>query len=539
MNFILSRRLHPELLIVAVAVFLTAFANLSFFSRVTQVYPLATHALPVASLALALVAVQVLILGVLAIGRATKAVLIGVLFLSALAAYFMDSFGIVINREMLENAAQTHPGEALDLLTGKLALYLIVLGLLPALLIARLPIVTQNPPRALLTRLGLLVAALALLVGGVLSFGSFYASFAREHKELRSHANPGYPLYALARFAQARWRTPDDAPLAVIGADARIAPHEDRELVILVIGETARADHFALNGYARDTNPALVKESALAKNAVLSLDNLHACGTSTAVSVPCMFSLAGSRGEDQRQENLLDVMQRAGVHVLWRDNNSDSKGVALRVPYADFKSPAVNPVCDTECRDEGMLAGLQDVIDRQPKGDILIVLHQMGNHGPAYYKRYPPAFEVFKPACQSKDLSQCSPQEIVNAYDNALRYTDHFLAQAIALLKKNDAKFETALFYVSDHGESLGEGGTWLHGLPKAIAPDAQLHVPAILWFGENFDEVDRAALAKKRSLPFTHDHLFHTLLGFMEIETAIYQPEMDILTGARRPDRD
>jgi lipid A ethanolaminephosphotransferase len=252
-----------------------------------------------------------------------------------------------------------------------------------------------------------------------------------------------------------------------------------------------------------------------------------------------MFSLAGSRGEDVRRENLLDVMQRAGVHVLWRDNNSDSKGVALRIPYENFQSSDLNPVCDTECRDVGMLAGLQEIIDARPKGDILIVLHQMGNHGPAYYKRYPAEFETFKPACRNNDLSQCSQQEIVNAYDNALRYTDHFLAQAISLLKRNDKKFETALFYVSDHGESLGESGIFLHGMPKAIAPNAQLHVPAILWFGENFDEIDRAALAKKRSLPFTHDNLFHTLLGFMEIETGIYRPEMDILTGARLPDRD
>jgi lipid A ethanolaminephosphotransferase len=185
-----------------------------------------------------------------------------------------------------------------------------------------------------------------------------------------------------------------------------------------------------------------------------------------------------------------------------------------------------------------MLVPLQEYIDAHPRGDIFIVLHQMGNHGPAYYKRYPSEFEHFTPVCRNNDLSACSREEIVNAYDNALRYTDHFLAKAIELLQRNSLAFEAALFYVSDHGESLGEGGTWLHGLPKAIAPNAQLNVPAIMWFGDSFNELDRAALAQKRNQRFTHDNLFHTVLGFMEIETSIYRPELDILAGCRKPEQ-
>jgi lipid A ethanolaminephosphotransferase len=231
------------------------------------------------------------------------------------------------------------------------------------------------------------------------------------------------------------------------------------------------------------------------------------------------------------------VLQRAGVNVLWVDNNSDSKGVALRVPYRNYKSPEVNTICDIECRDVGMLVPLQDYIDSHPTGDILIVLHQMGNHGPAYYKRYPAEFEHFQPVCRNNDLNQCTREEIINAYDNALRYTDHFLAEAIELLKRNDDRFETAFFYVSDHGESLGEGGAYLHGLPKAIAPSGQLHVPALMWFGRNYDELDRAALMAKRGQPFSHDNLFHTVLGFMEIETSIYRRELDILDSCRKPE--
>jgi lipid A ethanolaminephosphotransferase len=183
-----------------------------------------------------------------------------------------------------------------------------------------------------------------------------------------------------------------------------------------------------------------------------------------------------------------------------------------------------------------MLADLQNYIDLHPRGDILIVLHQMGNHGPAYYKRYPQAFEKFKPACRESDLSLCSRDEIVNAYDNAILYTDHFLAKAIELLQKNDSKFETGLFYVSDHGESLGENGLYLHGLPKSFAPSAQLHVPAIMWLGSRFHATTTPALLAKSKKRFSHDNVFHTVLGLFEIDSATYRPEMDILSQAKTP---
>ena len=525
--------LTTNALILWVTTFLVVTGNLSFHAQVLKVYPLTPGMAPaLSSLAVVLAAATVLCLAPFCFGRLTRPLLGGALLAAAFAASFMDGYGIVIDSDMLRNVAETNPAEAGDLLTLRLAGYVLGLGILPAWLVWRVPLRPLGWRGELLARGRLLAAALAVLVGLVLAFGSFYASFAREHKPLRAYMNPVYPLYSFGKFVRSHGAASTDRTLVAVGLDARIPPDPHRELVILVVGETARADHFALNGYARDTNPRLGRAD------VVSFGNFHACGTSTAVSVPCMFSLAGSRGDAGGWENLLDVVQRAGVNVLWLDNNSDSKGVALRVPYRDFKSPGNNPVCDVECRDVGMLAPLQAYIDAHPAGDILIVLHQMGNHGPAYYKRYPAEFETFAPTCRSNDLNACTQQEIVNAYDNALRYTDHFLAETIELLKKNSPKFEAALFYLSDHGESLGEAGTWLHGLPRSIAPDAQLHVPAIMWFGAGFDELDRPALMKKRMQDFTHDNLFHTVLGFMEIETSIYRPELDILTGCRKPER-
>ncbi|MBK7024768.1 MAG: phosphoethanolamine--lipid A transferase [Sulfuritalea sp.] len=530
--------LTSNTLIALVAVFLVASGNLSFFGKVLTAYPLATgNALALASLAAMLVGSTLLLLALTCFGRTTKPVLIGILLLASLAAHFMDSYGVVINDDMLQNAAQTNLAEAGDLLNFRLLGYFVMLGVLPAIAIARLPLRWRGIRVEAIARGKLLAAVVLLMVGTVLAFGGFYASFLREHKSLRSYANPGYFIYSAIKYSTGSLAVKSRQALTSIGADAQIpASDVERELFILVIGETARADRFSLNGYIRDTNPQLRQANAI------SFSNFRACGTSTAVSVPCMFSLLGMDKFDTKkgaaQENLLDVLTHAGVNVLWLDNNSDSKDVALRVPYQSYKSPEINPLCDPECRDVGMLSALQKHIDAQPRGDIFIVLHQMGNHGPAYFKRYPPEFEKFKPACQSADLSLCSREEIGNAYDNAILYTDFFLGKVIELLKMNDNKFETALLYVSDHGESLGENGVYLHGLPPAIAPDAQLHVPAILWLGSGFKDVDFSALRRKSGTRFTHDNIAHTVLGAMEIGTSVYRPELDMLDGCRKPER-
>lgn len=525
--------LTTNTLILAVAAFLTLLGNGSFIASTLRVYPpTADNLLPLLSLFIVFGGVTVLLFGAVCFRRATKPVLILFLLLSSLAAYFMDSYGIIISDDMLRNVAHTNTAEALELFSVKMLLYIGLLGVLPALAVARVQLRWRGWRSESIARLKLFGMTIALIVSGVFLFSSFYASFAREHKDLRQRANPSYFIHSTIKFAGQQMASVSTAPITTVGADAMInASDVTRELVIMVVGETARADRFSLNGYLRDTNPQLRKKN------VISFPNFWACGTSTAASVPCMFLLDGASKSTKsinHEENLLDVLQRSGVNVLWRDNNSDSKGVAGRVEFQDFKSPKLNPMCAPECRDEGMLAGLQEYIDLHPRGDILIVLHQMGNHGPAYYRRYPPAFEKFKPVCQSSDLSQCSREEIGNAYDNAILYTDHFLGKAIELLQRNDHGFETALFYVSDHGESLGEKGLYLHGLPKSIAPDTQLNVPAIMWFGRNFHAVTSPELRLKSTKRFTHDNIFHTLLGFFEIESASYRPDMDILNSAK-----
>ena len=535
--FMIKTKLSINTLILLVTAFLTLFGNVAFVTNVLKAYPMTVGDIgALLSLIVVFGGATVLLLATLCFKHTAKPVLMIILVLSSLSAYFMDSYGIVISDDMLRNIAHTNTAETLELLNLKLLGYLAVLGILPALAVGLAPLKWRSLRDETVSRLMLFGITLALVIGVTLMFGSFYASFLREHKELRAHANPVYYVYSAIKYATQSLKPESDEPLMLVGADA-VIPASDvhRELIIMVIGEAARADRFSLNGYPRETNPRLKQKNAI------SFTNFWACGTSTAVSVPCMFLLDGeSKGPApiKTQENLLDVLQRSKVNVLWRDNNSDSKGVASRVPYQDFKSPKVNPVCDTECRDEGMLVGLQSYIDSHPAGDIFIVLHQMGNHGPAYFRRYPAEFEQFKPACKDSDLNRCSREEIGNAYDNAILYTDHFLAKAIELLEKNDRKFETALFYVSDHGESLGENGLYLHGLPKAIAPNAQTHIPAVMWFGSSFFEVNRPALRTKNKIRYTHNNVFHTVLGLFEIESATYRPDMDMLDKARFPEK-
>ena len=518
------KKITTSKLIIIVSIFLLLFGNSSFFLNVLEVYPLSIkNVLFLFSLAIVFTCINSLLLTLFCYKQTTKPILIIILISSAAAAYFMDSYHIIIDDVMLDNIIQTTVSESMDLLSIKLFLYLFLLGILPSIFIYKLKLVYSPIKKAIYSRIKLIGSAVFIMLITMLIFSNYYASFIREHKPLRYYANPSYYIYSVGKYM--------GHFLKPIGLDAHIAPFDKhRELIVFVVGETARADHFSLNGYNKKTNPYLEKTD------IISFKNIWSCGTSTAVSVPCMFSIY-NRGEFNKTkanstENVLDILQKSGVNVIWLDNNSDSKGVAVRVPYEDYKTNDKNPLCDTECRDEGMLDNLQEYIDNHPNGDIFIVLHQMGNHGPAYFKRYPPQFEKFKPTCQTNQLEDCSLEEINNTYDNAILYTDYFLSKVITLLNKNTSKFESALFYVSDHGESLGENNLYLHGLPYLFAPDDQVHVPLIMWFSNSFDkdEINLNSLKKKVNDKFSHDNIFHTILGLLEVKTTVYDKKMDMI---------
>lgn len=517
-------------LIVGITLFWMAFANFSLFSAMLHDYPLnAKNAAFLATGVFGFSAVVIIVLSLVCVRWTIKPILILLLIISSQAAYYMDTYNVIIDDTMLINVFQTDTKEMGDLLSPTMFAYLLFLGILPAIVVYRAKITFRPWHRELLARFALVGS---LLAGAVVLYflqSAELSSFFREHKPVRFYANPSSYVFATGRHVRNYYRAnAAKKPLIHTGRDAKIPDTDtDRELVIMVVGETARADRFSLNGYARKTNPLLEKQE------VVSFTDVRSCATLTALSVPCMFSNLTERNfsasKADGKENVLDVLGHAGVNILWRDNNSSSKGVADRFGTQDYRDPKNNTICDTECRDEGMLVGLQDYINAHPKGDIVIVLHSMGNHGPAYYKRYPKEFRKFTPECQTNELADCTSEEINNAYDNAILYTDYFLNQTIEFLKKNDKQFETAMLYVSDHGESLGENNVYLHGLPNFLAPKEQRHVPMIMWTGKNYKAVTAKQLRAKKDKPYSHDNIFHTLLGLMEIESKDYDKNLDI----------
>ncbi|MBF0469221.1 MAG: phosphoethanolamine--lipid A transferase [Desulfamplus sp.] len=527
----LSRRVTIPQLTMWASLFFVIFDNFAFFRNVLRTYTITladlVHCLSVPVLLSILIA---FLLNIVCFRYTVKPILATLLPISSLAAYFMDTYNVFIGTHMMQNILETNANESLELLSPKLLFYFLFLGILPAFLVWKTEVIQRPFRQEIVVKLKIAGILLICTVGIFLAFSRFYTSFLRDHKPLRYYANPIYYIYSAGKYIHESFKEKITV-ITPLGKDAVNSPSDKGpELIIMVVGEAARSDHFSLNGYHRETNPLLKQED------VISFSNVLSCATTTAISVPCMFSHLGRAGYTDKKakssENVLDVLSHAGVSVLWRDNNSDSKDVALRVDYEEFKKQQTNPECDEiECRDVGMLNGLQRYIDSHKEKDILVVLHQMGNHGPAYYKRYPKSFERFVPVCQTNELSDCAREEIVNAYDNAILYTDYFLSRVINLLKQNSGDFETAMVYFGDHGESLGENGIYLHGVPYAIAPRAQIEIPAIFWFGERF-KVDRDKLRRNIDNDYSQDNLFHTLLGMMEIKTAVYNKDLDIINS-------
>jgi lipid A ethanolaminephosphotransferase len=530
-------RLKSYQLLIVITLFLTATANLTFFTHVLEIYPWVGNAAFLCFLGLATFASLLFLAALFSLVLTARITAIVFLIAGAMSSYFADSFGTVIDVDMLRSVIETNPSESADLITVSLATRLLLAGILPAIIAWRFGPRYKGFTHSLLSNSATAVGALIMVAASISMFSSQYASFFREHKQVRYYISPAYPLYSALQLAASSLPKSAPLPFQSLGALANIleTPSAHSELVILVVGETARADHFSLNGYARNTNPELTKIDRL-----ISYSQIQSCGTSTAISVPCMFSYSSHNSFDveraRNTENGLDLLQSAGVNILWRDNNSDSKGVADRVPFEDFRSPERNPVCGHECRDIGMLDGLQSYVDGRT-GDILIVLHQMGSHGPAYARRYPAEFEAFTPACQSGELSECSQQEIINAYDNTILYTDFFLSKVIAFLQSNANRYETSMFYVSDHGESLGESGVYLHGMPYSFAPRAQTHVPVLAWIGETSD-IDYEQSKLLKDAPNTHDAVFDTLLEIFEL-TSDLVPSAEAKLVMLKPEED
>jgi lipid A ethanolaminephosphotransferase len=488
------------------------------------------------------------LLSLLAWPRLVKPLAVVLLLTAAASTYFMLQYSVVIDATMMANVFNTDAREVGDLLSWQLLLSFVVLAALPLWWLSRRRIVGR-PFGAQAWRNGLAaVVSLAVLSGITLASFQDLASLMRNQKEVRYLINPLNVIYASGKLIS------DQLPrtqrhLQPIGLDAALgasyAGQQRAPLVVLVVGETARAANFSLGGYAKPTNPELGQLKAAGGLTYYSA--VHSCGTNTQASVPCMFSHLGKRdfeASHQPYENLLDLLQRAGLAVLWLDNQSGCKGLCDRIPHETMQSLKVPELCpDGECFDEIMLQGLDQRIAaldpaRRARG-VVVVMHQMGSHGPAYYRRSPAAYKKFMPECASNILQDCTREQLLNAFDNSIVYTDHVLASTARWLERKavDDKVDSAMIYVSDHGESLGENNLYLHGMPYALAPDFQTHVPMLTWLSAAMQKrggIRVSCLAQHAAEPLTHDNLFHSLLGLLDVRTSLYHKDMDWFAPCR-----
>jgi lipid A ethanolaminephosphotransferase len=539
-----QRPLEARVCTPAVAAYVVAVLNVPFGQQLVRaVRPNTAYEYAfVAGIFLAFFLITHLVVQVFSRPYLLKTFVAVVLPMSAAATYFMSEYGLPINTGLAIAALETDKAEARDLITLKLLAYVAGLGVLPALVFARLPMTWPDWRSEIWPKSKVLVASL-IAIGAIAGlFFKNVTSVFREQQHIVQYFTPYNVLNAsVGALRRKAAGTIAAHAVAPFGEDAKPAGALTRagmrSLTVLVIGETARADHFTLNGYARDTTPGLSKV-----NGLLNFTNVEACGTLTADSLPCIFSGVGRAGTSRdiaaRQENLLDILKRAGLDVMWRDNQSGCKGVCARVTTESTLEAGDPAYCSTgECHDEILLRDLKSRLQNL-KGHAVMVLHMMGSHGPAYSKRYPKSFEAFSPACETSQFSRCTREAIVNAYDNTIRYTDHVLHRLIQDLESGDASgVPTAMFYVSDHGESLGENNVYLHGMPFLFAPKAQTHVPMVMWLSGGFKKqfgIDAHCLTAKRDAAIKHDHFFHTVLGLLDVSTKVREDRLNLIADCR-----
>lgn len=530
---------RPELsafvLNTLVATYLVALCNATFWGHLFRIFE--GRWLTALIFAVAVWALMLLVVSLLAVRRAQKPVLAALLVTAAVTSYYVDVLGVVVDREMIQNAVTTTFAESKHLITFGFVSHVLIWGVLPAVLVLLVQIRRSPWWRALGGWMLVTAGSTALVVGLLFTNLKGYSTVLRADKELMGSVQPLAPMGGALRYAKMMLKSAQIVVQAT-GTDARSGPDLAETpkpiLMVIVAGETGRAQNWSLGGYARETNPELSKRD------IVYYPNATSCGTATATSLPCMFSpltqAEYSYEGGLSHENLLDVLVHAGFKAEWWDNNTGHKNIADRIPSRTMVAADGAEFCQPECIDGVFLKLLQEKAATITENTV-IVLHQIGSHGPSYWLRYPAAREIFTPACKTPELTNCSTEEIVNAYDNTIAYTDHFLAEVIDLLDAQD-RVIPAMYYVSDHGESLGESGLYLHGTPYFMAPEYQTRVPMVLWMSARFRDslaLDQACLAQGAADEVSHDNMFSTVLGMLDVTTSAKDAALDLVGACRK----
>jgi len=475
----------------------------------------------------------------------TKPILIVLCVINAIAVPFMTGYRVYLDPAMVRNIVRTDVAEAVEYLSAPFAVTVLILSAIPIAALSRVKFARKPLGMSVTRRAIAICGALGIAALMMLTIMQDVAPMMRTQRQLRYLITPGNYIYSTVKVARQALRTEPSQRTHWLARNLHVdGPQEPQHkpvLFVLVIGETARADNFSLNGYARDTNPRLRQLD------VINFKNVTSCGTATEVSLPCMLSAVGRQGyEDDiaaREDGLIQVLSHAGYKVDWYDNNSGCKGTCEGDGIVVRKAAHVENValCKAgRCLDEVLLRALRGQ-DLRGGQDRAIVLHQLGNHGPAYYQRYPTTFARFKPTCDTSDLRTCTAEQIVASYDNGILYTDYILSEVVRWLTTKSDTYNAVMLYIGDHGESLGEAGLYLHGMPYAIAPHVQIHVPMILWLSGGFSNdfgLNPQCIRSRSAQALSHDNLFHSVVGMLSIETPNYVPILDVLNGCEREEK-
>ncbi len=423
--------------------------------------------------------------------------------INAVAVYFINTYSVIIDESMIGNVFNTNYEESSSYFSIKLILYVVLLGIVPGIYIIKAKIINVPLKRFLITS----SLTLLFILGLVFANAGNWLWIDKNSKTLGGLAMPwSYSVNTSLFYIHKYKKNKKEIllPNAVI-KDNR------KSVMVLVIGESARSGNFSLYGYDKNTNPLLSKTSNLFHFDAAS------CATYTTAGVKCILEHTST---DELYEILPNYLYRNNVEVIWRTTNWGEPPVHIK-NYQ--KKEALMPNCNGEgCNyDEVLLAGLKEQILASKKNKILIVLHTSTSHGPTYSKKYPPRFETFKPVCNSVELGNCSQKELINAYDNTIVYTDYILYKVIEDLKQLK-EYNSAMIFVSDHGESLGEKNLYMHGLPISIAPKEQYEIPFIVWVSDGSKQL-------KPNKMLSQNHVFHSVLNFLSIQSPVYDEEMNI----------
>lgn len=458
-----------------------------------------------------------------------RAICSAMLIANAMGQYFMTAYNIELDRTMIGNILNTDQREVSQVWHPNLFLQIALLAIIPSLLIFWMRIVK---PRWYI-RLGALALAIAGLLAWVYATAFTWLWFDAHVPRLGGRILPwSYIVNTVRYFNQSALEN----RIQILLPDAHFltaVPDGQKDIVVLVIGEASRAQNYAYYGYQRDTNP-FTRELG-----VVALPAGQSCATYTIGSLACILTHEGSAASDRTDfEPLPSYLTRMGVETIFRSNNFGEPPIKVThyQRASEIAASCHDNTCPDPAYDESLIWGLGAELAASKAQRIFVALHEAGSHGPDYSRKYPPSFAKFTPVCGTVEVKSCSHQSLVNAYDNSVLYTDYVNA---ALIKSLQAipNARIAVIYVSDHGQSLGEYGLYLHGTPNAVAPAEQRMVPFLVWMNEAFmaaHHVTTASIQRAETRP--HDFPFHSVMGAFGMVSPIYQQKNDIFAKQPQP---